>query len=418
MNSSGIIFLGIWIVLTIGVPLILRKRSVHERQSIATGFGILGTFLGIAIGLYNFDANNIELAVPELLNGLRFAFYTSIIGMAWSLCIGMFSKDFESEKATTDNNVSDHDVLMQMVQQLNDLNNGLSGENENSLSSKMQKIYIENKMLKEKFIEFVEFLVESDISQETLQQLEMINNKISGDGDVTLLDKIQNLQNVSENSFSELQGIRADISGENNDSVSARIEKLREDGNNGQAQLRQSFDNFAEQMARNNTTALVEAIEQVMRDFNTQINEKLGDSFNDLNDGVKNLLEWQGEYRENIQYANNALQSSRDAMQEAGNAMGEINKRMTELTNNAASFDNTANKLSEALKTTGNVMVGMNELAEKLSGNGEAIREEIKQIVQTSIEELGDNLKGISEAMARDYKTVQEAIAKINNFQN
>ena len=44
--------------------------------------GILFTFIGIAIGLWNFDSNNIEKSIPELMNGLKTAFMVSIFGVA------------------------------------------------------------------------------------------------------------------------------------------------------------------------------------------------------------------------------------------------------------------------------------------------------------------------------------------------
>ena len=47
--------------------------------------GLLGTFIGIFLGLLNFDSSSTEAisnSVPNLLNGLRFAFVTSIIGIA------------------------------------------------------------------------------------------------------------------------------------------------------------------------------------------------------------------------------------------------------------------------------------------------------------------------------------------------
>src|SRR5690606_5731979 len=43
--------------------------------------GILFTFLGIAIGLWNFDSNDIEKSIPELMNGLKTAFIVSIFGV-------------------------------------------------------------------------------------------------------------------------------------------------------------------------------------------------------------------------------------------------------------------------------------------------------------------------------------------------
>jgi hypothetical protein len=49
-----------------------------------TGVGILGTFCGIFIGLVHFDVTNISGSVPPLLEGLKTAFGTSIVGLLFS----------------------------------------------------------------------------------------------------------------------------------------------------------------------------------------------------------------------------------------------------------------------------------------------------------------------------------------------
>lgn len=51
--------------------------------------GILGTFIGIAYGLWFFDAHNIEKSIPALLDGLKSAFLASILGIVCSI---IFSK--------------------------------------------------------------------------------------------------------------------------------------------------------------------------------------------------------------------------------------------------------------------------------------------------------------------------------------
>jgi F0F1-type ATP synthase membrane subunit b/b' len=43
--------------------------------------GVIGTFCGIFIGLFEFDVSNIDESVPLLLAGLKIAFATSIVGM-------------------------------------------------------------------------------------------------------------------------------------------------------------------------------------------------------------------------------------------------------------------------------------------------------------------------------------------------
>lgn len=53
-----------------------------------TGLGILGTFLGLIIGISNISVSSVDstlLSVQNLLNGIQIAFYTSIAGVIFSI---------------------------------------------------------------------------------------------------------------------------------------------------------------------------------------------------------------------------------------------------------------------------------------------------------------------------------------------
>ncbi|MBK5969180.1 MULTISPECIES: hypothetical protein [Thiorhodovibrio] len=64
----------------------LRKGAAfaYSVPTLLTTLGILGTFLGIAIGLLQFDVSQVEYSIPTLLEGLKLAFITSIVGIALS----------------------------------------------------------------------------------------------------------------------------------------------------------------------------------------------------------------------------------------------------------------------------------------------------------------------------------------------
>ncbi len=64
-----------------------NDRTVHDGPSVFTTAGIFFTFLGIAQGLYNFDAQQIEASVPNLLEGLKTAFAASVFGVGIALSI-------------------------------------------------------------------------------------------------------------------------------------------------------------------------------------------------------------------------------------------------------------------------------------------------------------------------------------------
>jgi hypothetical protein len=97
MDASTIIVV-IWVIATSAITIYdirkVAKASDSDIQfnkrlfeSYATNLsigGVLGTFIGITYGLLSFDSDNLDTSVPQLLDGLKFAFITSIAGMSAS----------------------------------------------------------------------------------------------------------------------------------------------------------------------------------------------------------------------------------------------------------------------------------------------------------------------------------------------
>ena len=66
--------------------------------SLVSTLGVLGTFIGISIGLLNFNPDELEKSIPELLSGLKTAFFTSIAGMVSSLVLSkVINKLYDKE---------------------------------------------------------------------------------------------------------------------------------------------------------------------------------------------------------------------------------------------------------------------------------------------------------------------------------
>lgn len=58
-------------------------------KSAIVSTGLLGTFVGVFWGLYNFDTTDIAAGVPALLEGLKLAFATSIVGIGLSTMLSV-----------------------------------------------------------------------------------------------------------------------------------------------------------------------------------------------------------------------------------------------------------------------------------------------------------------------------------------
>lgn len=63
------------------------SRIVSTAPTILTSMGIFGTFLGIAIGLLNFDPADIRGSVPNLFGGIQMAFWSSVSGILAGLLV-------------------------------------------------------------------------------------------------------------------------------------------------------------------------------------------------------------------------------------------------------------------------------------------------------------------------------------------
>ena len=79
---GGTFILAVWGVRARRAP--LRQWASHAPASL-TSLGMLGTFVGIFLGLMDFDVFAINASVPTLLAGLKLAFSTSILGLASAL---------------------------------------------------------------------------------------------------------------------------------------------------------------------------------------------------------------------------------------------------------------------------------------------------------------------------------------------
>lgn len=73
----------------------VNARLLNQIPDVLTGLGILGTFIGLIIGLRDFDTSTNETmlaSIPPLVDGIKVAFHTSIYGIAFSLMYSMLQK--------------------------------------------------------------------------------------------------------------------------------------------------------------------------------------------------------------------------------------------------------------------------------------------------------------------------------------
>ena len=211
MITVGIVGSMIW--------LFVRALASENRSAWASflvSVGIFGTFAGITIALFGFDAgfgtDAFRDSVPVLLGGMKIAFISSALGLLFNLILRYRGLNV-SGTGSTEAKTAD-DIFLVMVEQT--------------------------------------------------KQLEGLQGALVGSADSTLLTQLQ---------------------------------LIRSEASDNSRMIKTSLDDFANTLAENNSAAFIEALEGAVREFNDKISQQFGENFAQLNDAVGRLLEWQEQYR-------------------------------------------------------------------------------------------------------------------------
>lgn len=113
-----------------------RFAVVHGPE-ILTTVGIFGCFVGIALALLDFDAQNVASSVPQLLQGVKTAFWASVSGVGGSLVLRARHRLYKDPIPQSEG-ASKAASLDDVVDAMRAMQRGLSGTEEGSLLTQMK----------------------------------------------------------------------------------------------------------------------------------------------------------------------------------------------------------------------------------------------------------------------------------------
>jgi len=220
-----------------------QSDFVHYVPTLLTTMGIFGTFLGIVLGLLDFDQSNIESSIPPLLAGLKTAFITSLLGIFSSLIFKTLST-FSFLKPAVEENAIVYATPEAILQSM----------------------------------------------QDQVAEIKGLKASLVGDQETTL--------------FAEISALREDVNNNTKDIIDNAQLQAQE-----QAELFKSFSeklweqlgNFADTLSKSATKQVIDALRHVIADFNHNLTEQFGDNFKQLNKAIANLLEWQKNYKSQLE---------------------------------------------------------------------------------------------------------------------
>lgn len=246
---NSIILIAMFIIFFLGLFFTKKAKQsefVQYIPTLLTTIGIFGTFLGIVLGLLEFNQLDIEASIPPLLEGLKTAFITSLAGIFSSLIFKTLST-FSFLKPKQIKNIVEHaspeailSAIRAQLEQTKILKEALVGNEESTLFGQL-------KLLRADINDHAKLSIKNQQEQSTNQQ-------------VLALKQQENFDGFSQQLWVKLQ-------------------------------------DFADTLSKSATEQVIEALKQVICDFNNNLTEQFGENFKQLNDAVLKLVDWQENYK-------------------------------------------------------------------------------------------------------------------------
>lgn len=402
------VLLFIWLIFSIYYTIKAKKKfrsiNIYVFESIPTVFttlGVFGTFVGIAIGLYDFDVHQITQSIPTLLSGLKIAFFTSIIGIFFSL---IFSKSQEllfhkNDKDQIESN-DELAALGRIVKELQALQKAIVGDQDNSLATELIKLRNATNDTHKESIEAI------DKQSETLSK---IYNGLGGSDETSILTQIQKLRADENELLSQSKQI-VKLNTELNSNYDKKSNEITEAIYKTNDIMTKKFEEFADLLAKNNTEALIEAIQRVIGGFNDKLNELIQklikENFEELNNSVKNLNDWQRENKAQVERLINQFALVADNMELSSSKLENISASTEKLVSEGSLLS----KLVQELQAVMIDDTKFQDIIEKMGNTSEKLVESSSQLTKSS-NELNDymsNERNFREATNDLIKKLEE----------
>jgi ABC-type transporter Mla subunit MlaD len=337
-----------------------RRRDRHQSftnytPTLLTSLGILGTFLGIFVGLLEFDPRDIDASIPLLLEGLKTAFMSSVMGMFFSILYkgldtgGLLVSSKIGEAAENGEAVDAADILAAINRQA--------------------------------------------------EATQALSASIGGDGDSSLI--------------SQTKLLRTDLKDQ-------LVEGLK-NFNKFEDQLWQQMKDFGELLSKSATEQVIDALNQVIKDFNNNLTEQFGENFKKLNEAVVKLVDWQEEYRTQIEQMGEQYALGVKAIDDTRVAVANIHDEAKSIPLAMADLKNILNGNQHQIDELDRHLTAFKDVSNAAVNAVPQLRTQIDETLkgaqaanETLAKGMQESASSISDVFAASSKTFQENVDKQN----
>jgi len=382
-----------------------------------TGLGILGTFVGLSIGLsnFNFTGSDIASEIQPLMDGIKVAFHTSIIGLVYSLIFNLvYRKQLDYEKDIVDDFLA---AFRKYVVPVSD-----DGNAETYFKYFQKEVTLLEKQYdtQTNISESQRLMVESQAKQyELTERLGKENNeKITSSLNEIIVPEIQNMamilesfaKTISRNQAEELQKV-----------VDLFILQMN-------STLGDSFAEFGKMITATNESQKksIEETQNILNKIGTmaidlaQINKSIECSVEKVETLSKKTIEMQDALNNNITTLNAQAEKTTKLTQDAGKAIESLSTEHQKMIALSDEFIVNAQKLSDEIVDTCSTALGKANaeiIAIQVVANETAstIKETSAEAVSTiavASTDAADKLAGMYNSTAARINEMTELLGK------
>ena len=330
-------------------------------STILTSLGITGTFVGILLGLQEFNISNIDSSLEKLLDGLKVAFLTSVFGLVSSLLAQFTFFIIRTKKQDAEDGVSE----------------------ENLSASDFMKVM-------------------KAIESGSENQAELIKKQLDA------LDRL----NATESMIFDKIGSASQ------DSLVTLFKESRKEFSDFDARLQKKLDEVAETLSEGATKQIIEALNNVIKDFNNNLTEQFGENFKRLNDAVLELVTWQDNYKQQMLDMKLAFDKSVNSLDQTATSIEVVSQRSEAIPQSMEKLTDVMLVIQQQISNLDEHMKAFAELRDKATQAIPETQRHLDSVVEdisTTAKEanrLSSEFIGTSENVLKQYKAANEEFAE------
>jgi len=361
-------------------------KSRKDLKSIIVSTGVLGTFVGIFVGLLNFDTHNLKLSIEHILEGLKTAFLTSIVGMGLAIILSII----ERYQNRYDSENREFQVLSDINEKLSNLS--LLDKNNNKIVDELERLRLVNNDIKDeiKNINTMSQLHNEEIKKILSSNFENLN--------YSLALAIEHLsKGATEEIIKALKKVIEDFNQELQTQFGENFVKLNEAVLN-LLQWQENYKSYIE-----NTEKALNVSLTVMKNSEASL-KAIEESQKNINEMYRNLEEIIKTSKFEIDELNRHLQTYKELSDKSKEYLANLNKVNIQFENLANSIVNSVNIQQEAIKML--VKITSEEIKKYIQQNQNE-NEKFITTLNTLFNNLADN---INNSAMKQQKTIKEFI--------